>query len=99
MSSNSLVRAESSPKTARTRLLEDIYGPLAAAGGDLLVTASAFLDAESSLEGAARELYVHANTVRYRLAKVLELVGLDLKQPRDAQVARVALIIGRTRSP
>ena len=91
-------RAVIGDETARARLLEDIYGPLAAAGGDLLETASAFLDAESSLEGAARVLYVHANTVRYRLSRVAELVGLDLRQPRDAQVARVALIIGRTRT-
>lgn len=91
-------RAVVGDEKARLRLLVDIYGPLAAAGGDLLVTTAAFLDAESSLEGAARALYVHANTVRYRLRKVFELVGLDLKRPRDAQVARVALVIGRTRT-
>jgi len=39
---------------------------------------------------------VHANTVRYRLRKVHELVGLDLTSPRDAQVVRVAFVIGRT---
>lgn len=82
--------------SARTRLLEQVYGPLVSVGGDLLVTSSAFLDSGSSLEGTARVLYVHANTVRYRLRKVAELVGLDLADPRDAQVVRVALVIGRT---
>jgi hypothetical protein len=82
--------------SARARLLEEVYGPLASSGGDLLPTVSAFLDSGSSLEGTARVLYVHANTVRYRIRKVLDLVGLDLAEPRDAQVFRVALVIGRT---
>ncbi|MGB8650369.1 MAG: helix-turn-helix domain-containing protein [Mycobacteriales bacterium] len=89
-------RAVLGDDSARTRLLEEVHGPLVDAGGDLLATASAFLASGSSLEGTARVLYVHANTVRYRLRKVLELVGLDLTDPRDAQVARVALVIGRT---
>ncbi|MCU1594042.1 MAG: PucR family transcriptional regulator, partial [Frankiales bacterium] len=82
--------------TARTRLLEEVHGPLASAGGDLLATAGAFLETGSSLEGTARLLYVHANTVRYRLRKILELIGLDLADSRDAQVVRVAFVIGRT---
>ena len=81
---------------ARSRLLEEVHGPLAGAGGDLLATAGAFLDSGSSLEGTARLLYVHANTVRYRLRKILELTGLDLADPRDAQLVRVAFVIGRT---
>jgi DNA-binding PucR family transcriptional regulator len=78
--------------------VEDIHTPLAEAGGDLLDTVAAFLETGGSLEGAARALYVHANTVRYRLRKVSELVGLDVLQPRDAQVARTALVLGRTQS-
>ena len=84
-------------ETARARLLEEVYEPLAQAGGDLLVTAAAFLGAGGSLEATARALFVHANTVRYRLRKVSELVGLDLTEPRDAQVARLTLVLGRTR--
>ena len=67
-----------------------------AIGADLLETCAAFLETGGSIEATARNLYVHANTVRYRLRKVLELVGLDLTSPRDAQVVRVAFVIGRT---
>jgi DNA-binding PucR family transcriptional regulator len=81
--------------TARDRLLSEIYGPLAAAGGDLLPTVSAFLDAGGSIEGASRALFVHANTVRYRIRKVRDLVGLDVSQSRDARVTWVALLLGR----
>jgi DNA-binding PucR family transcriptional regulator len=33
--------------------------------------------------------------VRYRLRKIAETVGRDLTQARDAQVVRLALIVGR----
>ncbi|MCU1600658.1 MAG: PucR family transcriptional regulator [Frankiales bacterium] len=82
--------------TARTRLLEEVHGPLASAGGDLLETCAAFLETGGSIEATARSLYVHANTVRYRLRKVTDLVALDLTHPRDAMAARVAFVIGRT---
>ena len=84
-------------ESARRRLVEDVHIPLSDAGGDLLETVAAFLES-GSLEGAARALYVHANTVRYRLRKVSELVGLDVLRPRDAQVASTALVLGRTQS-
>jgi hypothetical protein len=81
---------------ARDRLLEEVYKPLAAAGGDLLETAAAYLDAGGSVEGTARALFLHPNTVRYRLKKVADLLGLDVSQPRDAHVTRVSLTLGRT---
>jgi hypothetical protein len=91
-------RAVMGDVSARRRLVEDVHTPLSDAGGDLLETVAAFVDVGGSIEGTARVLYVHANTVRYRLRKVLELVGLDMLQPRDAQVARTALVLGRTQS-
>lgn len=81
--------------TARERLLEEIHRPLVAAGGDLLETAAAYLDAGSSIEGAARALFVHPNTVRYRLRRVVDAVGEDLVEPRAAQRVRLALTLGR----
>ena len=89
-------RAVLGDESARVRLLEEVYGPLASSGGDLLETCAAFLEEGGSLEATARNLYVHANTVRYRLRKVSDLVGLDLTAPRDAQLMRVAFVIGRT---
>ena len=47
------------------------------------------------LESAARELYVHPNTVRYRLKRVAEVTGLSPLDGRDAFALRLALIIGR----
>lgn len=81
--------------SARARLLEEVHTPLAAAGGDLLLTAGAFLDGGSSVEGTARALFVHPNTVRHRLRRIGEVIGRDLTAPRDAQVVRLALVLGR----
>jgi hypothetical protein len=85
--------------TARHRLLEEVHSPLAQAGGDLLLTAAAFLEGGSSVEGTARALFVHPNTVRYRIRRIAEAVGLDLLRPRDAQVVRLALTVGRASLP
>ena len=91
-------RAVLGDDAARTRLCEEVYRPLAEAGGDLLRTAAAYLDCGTSVEAAARALFLHPNTVRYRLRKVADVVGCDLTRPRDAQVVRVALVLGRTTS-
>ncbi len=85
--------------TAQASLVAEVYAPLADAPGDLLVTASAYLSSGTSVEGTARSLFLHANTVRYRLRKVLDLIGRDLMAPRDAQVVRVALVLGRCGVP
>jgi PucR C-terminal helix-turn-helix domain/GGDEF-like domain len=88
-------RAVLGDPTARARLLAEVHAPLAAAGGDLLRTAAAYLDCGTSVEATGRALFLHPNTVRYRLRKVVDAVGRDLSAPRDAQVVRVALVLGR----
>ena len=83
-------RAVLGDEYARLRLLEEVHSPLAEAGGDLLRTAAAFLDGGGSVEGTGRALFLHPNTVRYRLRKVVDTIGHDLTAPRDAQVVRLA---------
>jgi hypothetical protein len=81
--------------TARRHLVEQAYHPLLAAGGSLLETLSAHAEHGRSLEAAARVLYVHPNTVRYRLRKVMEVTGWDPLDAREAYVLQTALAIGR----
>ena len=47
------------------------------------------------MEATARALFVHPNTVRYRLRQVGEVTGWTPTQPRDAFALQVALILGR----
>lgn len=80
---------------ARQALIDQVFRPLADAGGGLLETAAAVLEQSASLEAAARALFVHANTVRYRLRRIAEVTGLTPTEPRDAFTLRVALAVGR----
>ena len=91
-------RALSGDGHARHLLVTDVYTPVA---GDeaLLRTLEAYLEHGSSIEGSARSLFVHANTVRYRLRRIEDLTGLSPAHPRDAYTLRVALTLGRLRAP
>ena len=80
---------------ASRRLVEDVYKPLHDLDPELVVTLSTFLVRATTLEATARLLFVHANTVRYRLSRVSDLVGLNASNPRDAQVLRTAIAVGR----
>lgn len=80
---------------AERQLIERVAKRLEHAGGGLLETVETYLDAGGVLEACARQLFVHPNTVRYRLRKAAELTGYHASVPRDALVLRVALAIGR----
>ncbi len=80
---------------ARHTLVHDVYQVLRDAHGDLLLTCVAFLDHGLSVEATARALYVHPNTVRYRLRRVQEVCGYSPAHTRDAYVLRLAITLGR----
>jgi hypothetical protein len=88
-------RALDGDADARQGLVEHVYRPLVDAGGGLLETAAAVLEQSPSLEAAARALFVHPNTVRYRLRRITEVTGLVPTEPRDAFTLRIALTLGR----
>jgi DNA-binding PucR family transcriptional regulator len=88
-------RALAGDDEARHALVEKVYRPLAEAGGAVLDTVSAYVEREASLEGTARALFVHPNTVRYRLRRAQELTGGNPADPRDAFMLRLALAFGR----
>ncbi|TNC29692.1 PucR family transcriptional regulator [Amycolatopsis alkalitolerans] len=63
-----------------------LVAPLQPAPGDLVRTLAAYLDAESSLAETAAVLGVHRNTVAARIARVEQLLGVDLTR-RDERLA------------
>jgi len=79
---------------ARRQLVEEVYQPLADSRV-LLETVSAYFDRGTSVEATARALFVHPNTVRYRLKAAAELTGLTATQPRHAFTYAIALVLGR----
>ena len=88
-------RALAGDDLARERLVQEIYRPLQSTGTALVETLSAFLEQTSSLEATARVLFVHPNTVRYRLRRVTEVCGYAPADPRQALTLRMALALGR----
>jgi sugar diacid utilization regulator len=88
-------RALAGDDSARRALVEHVHRPLAEAGTTVLETLETYLSQGSSIEGTARALFVHPNTVRYRLKRVGEVTGLSPGNPRDSYVLRLALTVGR----
>lgn len=86
-------------ESARRTLVSSIYRPLVNASNGLVDTLSSYLQGGHSLEAAARELFVHSNTVRYRLRRVCDVTGWDPLIPREAFVLQTALIVGRLATP
>lgn len=88
-------RALAGDSTAKEVLRTAVFMPLKEAGNGLLETATAYIDGGHSLEATARELFVHPNTVRYRLRRICDVTGWDPMVPRDAYVLQTALAVGR----
>uniref|UniRef100_UPI003CC806AE PucR family transcriptional regulator n=1 Tax=Nocardia brasiliensis TaxID=37326 RepID=UPI003CC806AE len=88
-------RALLGDRAAVEALNEYLVLPLAAAGSALADTLEAYLDCGGAVETCARQLYVHPNTVRYRLKRIAEITGRDPMNPRDAYVLRIAATVGR----
>ncbi|UXA05032.1 PucR family transcriptional regulator [Mycobacterium sp. SMC-2] len=92
-------RALMGDASAIVALHTDVMGPLAAAGPTLIETLDAYLDCGGAIEACARKLFVHPNTVRYRLKRITDFTGRDPTQPRDAYVLRVAATVGQLNYP
>lgn len=87
-------RALAGDPLARSTLINRIFTPLQNHSSELLNTLWCYLDNGRSLEATARELFVHPNTVRYRLKRISEVIGWDATGAREALILQSALILG-----
>ena len=66
---------------------DSVLGPLEDASGEygdeLIRSLEAFIEQNGQWEKAARELYCHRHTLRYRIRRVEQLTGRDLSSARD----------------
>ncbi len=67
---------------------------MAESSKELLGTLKTYFEQGGSLEATSKALYVHANTVRYRLKRIHDLLGEDVTESRTSFVAQVALSLG-----
>ncbi|AYD89703.1 PucR family transcriptional regulator [Actinomyces sp. 2119] len=82
---------------AAEQILSLVHAPLHEMGDPFESTVATYLALGRSLEATARSLFVHANTVRYRLGRVSEQVGWDATDARDGLMLHMAIIVGRLR--
>ena len=66
---------------------DSVLGPIESGegdyGGELLRSLEAFVEHNGQWERAARELYCHRHTLRYRIRRIEQLTGRDLSSARD----------------
>ncbi len=66
---------------------DSILGPIEASeghyGGELMRSLEAFIEENGQWERAAKRLYCHRHTLRYRIRRVEELTGRNLSTARD----------------
>lgn len=60
---------------------------------ETLHTIHTFFDSGLSIAESARQLYIHRNTLVYRLEKIQKLTGLDIRQFDDAVTCKIAMML------
>ncbi|MEO3800936.1 helix-turn-helix domain-containing protein [Nonomuraea sp. B1E8] len=82
-------------RSFRDRLLAPVEDYDARHGSELLRTLDLFLETCGSWQRTADELYVHVNTLRYRMQRIEELTGRRVSSMRDRTDLYLALRSGQ----
>ena len=79
------------PARERARLRKELFTPEAQKllGSEMMETIDAFFRNDLNLSTTARELFIHRNTLIYRLDKIRKVTGYDLKRFQDAAAFRL----------
>ncbi len=77
--------------------LSEIFkkNPLDVLDNETIITIQKFFENNLNVSEASRQLFVHRNTLVYRLDKIYKLTGLDLRYFDDAIVFKVAMMVNR----
>ena len=62
---------------------------------EMVRTIEVYLNCQCEIAASARKLFVHRNTVKYRIAKSEELLNCSFSDPQDSLRIRVAIVIGK----
>jgi len=65
---------------------------------EILTTVVKFFENNLNLSEAARKLYIHRNTLIYRLDKIQKVTGLDLRHFEDAVLLKIIIMLGKSLS-
>jgi carbohydrate diacid regulator len=83
------------PTTLCEMFLQEVFkkNPIDALDRETLFTIHKFFENNLNVSETARKLFVHRNTLVYRLEKIKKLTGLDLREFDDAITFKVALMV------
>lgn len=83
------------PTTLCETFLKEVFkkGTIESLDHETLFTIQKFFDNNLNLSETSRKLFVHRNTLVYRLEKIKKLTGLDLREFDDAIVFKIALMV------
>lgn len=83
------------PKTLCEMFLKEVFrhGSVDSLDNETLFTIQKFFENNLNVSETSRKLFVHRNTLVYRLEKIKKLTGLDLRDFEDAVVFRVAMMV------
>ncbi len=83
------------PTTLCGMFLQEVFkkNPIDALDHETLFTINKFFENNLNVSVTARKLFVHRNTLVYRLEKIKKLTGLDLREFDDAITFKVALMV------
>ena len=83
------------PTTLCEMFLSEVFkkNPIESLDQETLFTISKFFENNLNVSETSRKLFVHRNTLVYRLEKIKKLTGLDLREFDHAIVFKVALMV------
>ena len=83
------------PTTLCEMFLKEVFkqGSIESLDAETLFTIQRFFENNLNVSETSRGLFVHRNTLVYRLEKIKKLTGLDLREFDDAIVFKVALMV------
>ena len=85
------------PTTLCDMFLKEVFkrGSIDSLDQETLLTIQKFFENNLNVSETSRKLFVHRNTLVYRLEKIKKLTGLDLREFDDAIVFKVALMVNK----
>lgn len=82
------------PEAAKNRFVEEMMGrPDLFADPETLTTLDAFFAMDCNVSETAKKLFIHRNTLLYRLDKIKQEAGLDVRSFNDAVLVRILLLL------
>lgn len=79
-------------KTAELKKIIDTLLPYVQEDQELLQTIRTYIESNLNITYAAKKLYVHRNTLQYRIDKFIEKTGVDIKQMKGAFSVYIGLL-------